>query len=78
MTGLNVCPWDPATLYEQHVTGDVALAMRQYLMMTNDTQILSSGRGIEAVTEIADFWASRVQQKPGTQLYEILGMGLFH
>ncbi|KAK3093895.1 hypothetical protein FSP39_021562 [Pinctada imbricata] len=74
LSGLNVCPWDPATLYEQHVTGDVALALRQYLTMTNDTSILTKGRGLEAITEIANFWASRVEKQPGSDQYGVFGV----
>ncbi|KAL5008082.1 hypothetical protein ScPMuIL_013663 [Solemya velum] len=69
-TGLNVCPSTECAIYEQHITGDIAFAFKQYLMMTNDTSLMW-GLGADLVISTADFWASRVEFNRSTNKYEI-------
>ena len=49
-------PWGE---YEQHISGDIALAARQYWYTTNDKAWLSS-IGFPLVKGIADFYSKRV------------------
>jgi trehalose/maltose hydrolase-like predicted phosphorylase len=44
-TGQEVCPdWAPTGKYEQHITGDIAFAFKQYWDLTHDLQwLLSTG-----------------------------------
>ncbi|CAB3230488.1 unnamed protein product [Arctia plantaginis] len=71
-TGVEVtqpcCP-DVAT-YEQHVSGCISFAVRQYLATTRDEEWLKHG-GCDIVTNIADFWASRAVINYNTGLYDI-------
>lgn len=42
-SGDETCPtWAPTGELEQHITGDVAFAFRQYFQLTNDTQWLQN------------------------------------
>lgn len=41
--------------------------------MTNDTDFMTTGRGAEVISSIADFWASRVTLDKDTGLYHING-----
>lgn len=59
-------------LNEQHITGDISFALRQYLYMTRDIRFLNES-GIKLVQEIAEFWASRVFLNSSTNMYEIHG-----
>ncbi|XP_047545214.1 protein-glucosylgalactosylhydroxylysine glucosidase [Vanessa atalanta] len=56
--------------FEQHITGCIAFAARQYLAMTRDENWLKHG-GCSIVTNIADFWASRAVINYTTGLYDI-------
>ncbi|XP_041984111.1 protein-glucosylgalactosylhydroxylysine glucosidase-like isoform X1 [Aricia agestis] len=56
--------------FEQHVTGDVAFAARQYLAATRDEHWLQHG-GCSIVTNIAEFWASRAVINYTTGFYDI-------
>ncbi|GBP81987.1 Protein-glucosylgalactosylhydroxylysine glucosidase [Eumeta japonica] len=71
-TGLEVtqpcCP--EVAEFEQHVTGCVAFAARQYLAVTRDEDWLKSG-GCALVTNVADFWASRAALNYSSGLYDI-------
>ncbi|XP_075992674.1 protein-glucosylgalactosylhydroxylysine glucosidase [Anticarsia gemmatalis] len=71
-TGVEVtqpcCP-DVAT-YEQHISGCISYAVRQYLATTRDEAWLEHG-GCDIVTNIADFWASRAVINYNTGLYDI-------
>lgn len=71
-TGVEVtqpcCP-DVAT-FEQHISGCIAFAVRQYLSTTRDEEWLKHG-GCDIVTKIADFWESRAVINFNTGLYEI-------
>ncbi|KAF2072925.1 hypothetical protein CYY_005747 [Polysphondylium violaceum] len=59
-SGYEVCPtFAPTGLLEQHITGDISFAMRQYYYTTGDFQWLNS-TGYQAIKGMAEFWASRV------------------
>ncbi|GAM19795.1 hypothetical protein SAMD00019534_029700 [Acytostelium subglobosum LB1] len=59
-TGAEVCPLSaPTGQLEQHITGDISFAMRQYYYATGDDQWLLEV-GYQAIKGIAEFWASRV------------------
>ena len=60
--------------YEMHISGDIAFAFQQYLMMTGDTDILANGRLAEAIVGIAEFWRSRSTLNQSRGTYDILGM----
>lgn len=70
MTGLDVTAEPIYFLNEQHITGDISFAIRQYLYMTRDIQFLNVS-GEELVTDIAEFWASRVYFNASRNMYEI-------
>jgi protein-glucosylgalactosylhydroxylysine glucosidase len=60
-SGRNVCPDGVGTCTrEQHITGDIAFAARQFLYMQQDPsyQWLSS-KGMSLLQGIGEFWASR-------------------
>jgi trehalose/maltose hydrolase-like predicted phosphorylase len=60
-TGQEVCPdWAPTGIYEQHITGDIAFAFKQYWDLTHDNEWLTS-TAWPIIEGIATFWASRVQ-----------------
>ncbi|CAH0726149.1 unnamed protein product, partial [Brenthis ino] len=56
--------------FEQHITGCIAFAARQYLAVTRDENWLKHG-GCSIVTNIADFWASRAVINYTTGFYDI-------
>jgi trehalose/maltose hydrolase-like predicted phosphorylase len=57
-------------LYENHVTGDVALAQWQYFLATADTQWLAQ-YGYPVIKETADFWSSRATYDQQKDRYDI-------
>jgi protein-glucosylgalactosylhydroxylysine glucosidase len=57
-------------LYENHVTGDVALAQWQYYLMTGDKTWLAQF-GYPVIRRTADFWVSRSVYNKERDLYEI-------
>lgn len=58
-SGNEVCPIGVGTCrYEQHITGDIAFALRQYWSNTHDVQWLDQ-IGFPLVYDICVFWASR-------------------
>jgi len=72
-TGEEVCPsWAPTGQLEQHITGDIAFAMRQYWYLTQDEEWLKSA--YYAIEGIANFWVSRVEWNQKTNLYNINGV----
>src|SRR2546430_10926944 len=56
--------WQNA-LYENHVTGDVALAQWQYYLATGDSAWLAR-YGYPVLAATADFWASRATFESST------------
>jgi trehalose/maltose hydrolase-like predicted phosphorylase len=58
-SGIEVCPtWAPTGLLEQHITGDIAFASRQYYYATGDNKWLSEFWPV--IQETGNFWVSRV------------------
>ncbi|WP_162000147.1 glycoside hydrolase family 65 protein [Companilactobacillus halodurans] len=55
---------------EQHVTGDVAFGVTQYLKATND-QTFAKRMGYEIILQCAKFWASRITWNNEKNRYEI-------
>lgn len=56
--------------YQQHITGDISFAMRQYFALSNDLEWARS-EGCEMAQEIAKFWESRVTFNETIGQYEI-------
>ncbi|XP_049885269.1 protein-glucosylgalactosylhydroxylysine glucosidase [Pectinophora gossypiella] len=56
--------------FQQHISGDISYAARQYLATTRDENWLKHG-GCNIVTHIADFWASRAVINYTTGLFDI-------
>ncbi|CAF2594072.1 unnamed protein product [Rotaria sp. Silwood2] len=61
-TGVDVTPdgYLDIALYQQHITGDISFAARQYIAVTGDQKWLISEHGGDLIYETARFWASRV------------------
>ncbi|XP_069117851.1 protein-glucosylgalactosylhydroxylysine glucosidase-like [Argopecten irradians] len=70
-TGLNVCPDSECLRYEHHITGDVAMAFQQFVMMTRDTHFLESEGAADVINDIASFWMSRMTHDNDSDQYEI-------
>ncbi|XP_070551407.1 protein-glucosylgalactosylhydroxylysine glucosidase-like [Ptychodera flava] len=73
-SGIEVCPGAPYADYEQHITGDIALAVWQYLSVTRDVDFLNQDGGWQLITSIAEFWESRVELDQVTGKYVIKGV----
>lgn len=56
--------------YQQHITGDISFALRQYLSLTHDVDFMKS-EGCELALEIARFWESRVMFNHSSKLFDI-------
>ncbi|CAH2067404.1 unnamed protein product, partial [Iphiclides podalirius] len=56
--------------FEQHISGCISFAARQYLATTRDEEWLKQG-GCSLVTHIADFWASRAVINYTSGYYDI-------
>ena len=65
---------------EHHITADVAYAVYQYYIVTQDIKFMLK-YGFEMIFETARFWASRVKYNPKLKKYEIkhvIGPDEFH
>ncbi|CAF4806446.1 unnamed protein product, partial [Rotaria socialis] len=73
-TGVDVTPYGYLVIatYQQHITGDISFAARQYIAATGDRKWLMSEYGGDLVYETARFWASRVVYSNEKKKYEIL------
>ena len=60
-TGVDVCPGEIYSKYQQHITACVVFAIRQYVYVTGSWDILVSNGAWDVVKETADYWVSRVQ-----------------
>ena len=58
---------------EQHITGDVAFAARQYWAVTRDMRWLQREGGLQLLLNTADFWASRAAWNADMGRYELNG-----
>lgn len=56
--------------YQQHITGDVSFAIRNYLALSDDLEWMKN-EGCVIATEIAKFWASRAQRNDTSGYYDI-------
>lgn len=57
-SGLNVCPIGVDTCKnEQHITGDISFALRQYWANTHDKKWLADS--IDIINSMCEFWESR-------------------
>ncbi|XP_064597126.1 uncharacterized protein LOC135463672 [Liolophura sinensis] len=59
---------------EQHITGDIGFAARQYLTATRDTDWLKSEQGYQLIRDIAFFWATRATYSADKDAYDIDGV----
>lgn len=74
VTGNEVCPGQIYADYEQHITGDIGIAAKQYWLATHDVQWLKE-KGVDLIYSIAEFWASRVtlnQSKGEYVIYNVM------
>ncbi|KAK3750634.1 hypothetical protein QZH41_012817, partial [Actinostola sp. cb2023] len=74
VTGNEVCPAEIYSDYEQHITGDIGIAAKQYWMATRDTNWLRE-TGSDLIYATAEFWASRVtfnQSKNAYVIYNVM------
>ncbi|XP_077981915.1 protein-glucosylgalactosylhydroxylysine glucosidase-like [Glandiceps talaboti] len=80
-TGVETCPWPPASEYQIHVTADVSYSITQYLYATLDTSLLTDTRGEELAMKIAQFWESRsvlIDDLKGYEIYGVMGPDEYH
>ncbi|XP_064602978.1 protein-glucosylgalactosylhydroxylysine glucosidase-like [Liolophura sinensis] len=73
-SGRSVSSDKSADLYRHYSTGDLALAVQQYMWLTNDTSFLTRGQGSDLVKAIAEFWESRITYDTSKKLYKISGV----
>ena len=69
-TGLQTSPGERYGRYQNHITGDIAFAARQYWMVTKDTSWLKE-TGFNLIYETAEYWASRVEYYKEKEHYVI-------
>ncbi|XP_076847033.1 protein-glucosylgalactosylhydroxylysine glucosidase [Brachyhypopomus gauderio] len=74
VSGHEMCPVDIYGKQEIHVNGDVTLAFRLYLYLTQDLAVFREGGGSELVWNIADYWVSRVTWNPNDKQYHVKGV----
>ncbi|XP_019643989.1 PREDICTED: acid trehalase-like protein 1 [Branchiostoma belcheri] len=76
-TGVEVTPGDicmECRENQQHITGDIAFAARQYVSATRDLGWLKDENGWELIMETARFWKSRPTFNQTRGLYDINGV----
>ena len=69
-TGYEVCPGEIYGKNQNHITGDIAFAVKQYWMATGDIQWMKN-KGFQIVYETAKFWISRSKYETTKQRYVI-------
>ncbi|XP_069037660.1 protein-glucosylgalactosylhydroxylysine glucosidase isoform X2 [Lepisosteus oculatus] len=74
LSGKEVCEEKLYGQQEIHINGDVSLAFRQYLYLTQDLALFSDGGGWELVKAVAEYWASRVAWSSEERSYHIRGV----
>jgi len=69
VTGSETCPppWSMGEL-EQHISADIAFAVRQYFYMTSDVSWLRD-HGYELLSKVADFWVSKAERDGSGQYH---------
>nr|KAI8741141.1 acid trehalase-like protein 1 [Biomphalaria glabrata] len=73
-TGLETCPAIPVGVMEIHINGDVAMMVRQYWQLTQDTELMVNGSGADIVWDTARYWATRVAHNTTDDSYRILNV----
>lgn len=56
--------------HQQHITGDIAFAIRHYLALSHDVDFMTR-EGCELASAIGEFWASRAIFNQSTRLFDI-------
>lgn len=64
------CPQNP--MFQQHIIGDVAFAVKSHFFATHDMEWLKTV-GCELAYKTAEFWESRVTYNKTSDLYDIIG-----
>ena len=72
-SGVEVVPVPVYGENEQHITGDIAFALRTYLATTKDLSWLKDKSVLEFVLNMARFWESRPTFNESTQRWDING-----
>ncbi|XP_072037392.1 protein-glucosylgalactosylhydroxylysine glucosidase-like [Amphiura filiformis] len=72
-TGVEVTPdiCVPCRELQQHITGDIAYAARQYVSATRDIDWLVNQRGCEFIIDMARWWVTRAEPDPDTGRYHV-------
>ena len=63
----------PCREYEQHITGDIAFAARQYWAVTRNKHWLEQEGGISLIVNTARFWMDRAEYNDAEDRYDING-----
>ena len=74
LTGSEVCPGEIYSDYEQHITGDIAFAVKQLWSASGDQQWLQN-EAFPLIRATAEFWTSRAVynvSKKGYVIYDVM------
>uniref|UniRef100_A0ABM0M8F4 Acid trehalase-like protein 1-like n=1 Tax=Saccoglossus kowalevskii TaxID=10224 RepID=A0ABM0M8F4_SACKO len=71
INGTEVDPAPDTRDYEQHITGDIAFALQQYIASTGDQKFLKSEKGFKTILNIAEFWKCRAVWNDTRKAYVI-------
>ncbi|XP_072448218.1 protein-glucosylgalactosylhydroxylysine glucosidase isoform X2 [Chiloscyllium punctatum] len=74
VTGFEVCNEAVYGLKEIHINGDISFAFQQYFYVTQDLEFFQKDGGWYVVSNIAEFWSSRVTWNPLEECYDIKGV----
>ncbi|XP_060694448.1 protein-glucosylgalactosylhydroxylysine glucosidase isoform X2 [Hemiscyllium ocellatum] len=74
VTGFEVCNEAVYGLKEIHINGDISFAFQQYFYVTQDLEFFQNDGGWYVVSNIAEFWSSRVTWNPLEECYDIKGV----
>lgn len=70
LTGAEVCPGEIYSDYEQHIVGDIALAVKQQWLASGDRKWLENEAG-PLIKATAEFWVSRAVYNDSKKAYVI-------
>lgn len=73
-TGLETCPGEVYADLEIHISGDVAMMMRQYWELTGDSGFFLNEGGYDVLQGVCTYFASRVTHKESDDTYHIKGV----
>ena len=71
LIGIETTPSDQCAKFEIHVTGDVGLAILNYLYVTNDTKTMNDNLLVQMSRDIADFFLGRLVYNKMEDRYEL-------